>query len=405
MNRIASLLVFSFLLFFHFSRAQDNDTNHLQISMLTCSPGEELYSLFGHSAIRIVDSSRGTDVIFNWGTFDFDEPNFYLKFMRGKLLYFVSADNLQDFLYEYQYEGRSVTEQVLNLTLPEKIKIRHAVDSNMEGNNRFYRYDFVYDNCTTRIRDLIFNYVSGIHVSGQIVPPGTTFRNMIHHYLDHGGQPWSKLGIDILLGAKIDQPVTDNQAMFLPEYLMKAVDSSESPNGKLCESKKLILPRQTNGEVSGVYTPLILLTFLCAFLFVVHRLKTGWAKVLSRITDSFLLYITGIVGLLMVFMWFFTDHTACADNYNLLWAVPFNLIAAFLNRSKHRWLKTYFLILSIITALTLLTWFWLPQQLNIALIPVLLLLLYRYIIFYAADNTDARLYKRIVGYGEKVSSQ
>src|SRR5438552_15290709 len=114
MTRKASVflqLIFIFLS--NLSIAQADNSCRLQISVLTCSPGDELYSLFGHSALRIYDSANRTDIIYNWGTFNFDEPNFYIKFMRGKLLYFVSPDTLPDFLYVYQYEGSSVIEQIL----------------------------------------------------------------------------------------------------------------------------------------------------------------------------------------------------------------------------------------------------------------------------------------------------
>jgi hypothetical protein len=393
---------FIFVFLSNFSLAQTGTSCHLQISVLTCSPGDELYSLFGHSAIRIYDSTNRTDIIYNWGTFDFDEPDFYTKFMRGKLLYFVSPDQLPDFLYIYQYEGRSVTEQILNLSCDERKQIKHSVDSNMQGNNRFYKYDFLFDNCTTRIRDLIFNNVKGLHISGNIVPPGTTFRNMLYSYLDKGGQPWSKLGIDILLGAKIDKPVTSWQAMFLPEYLMKAFDSSQTNNKSIVDQRKLVLPQKNDGNISGVYIPLIVISIICTLIFLISILKAPWARSITKITDSLLLYITGVIGLLILFMWFFTDHVACADNYNLIWTIPTNVIIGFLVWRKPLWTKKYFLVLAVLTALSLLSWFWLPQQLNIALIPVLLLLLYRYIRLSTEQNISAETLKRFEHDAKKV---
>jgi len=123
---------------------QTDSSCGLRISVLTCSPGQDLYSLFGHNALRIIDTIKTADgyrikdSVYNWGTFDFDEPNFYFKFMRGKLLYFLSPDRLEDFMYEYRYEGRSVTEQILNISCAEKLKIKQLVSINMSGNNRFY---------------------------------------------------------------------------------------------------------------------------------------------------------------------------------------------------------------------------------------------------------------------------
>ncbi len=378
-RKLLWLLQWSFLLFPKKVSAQSDNTCGLQISVLTCSPGNELYSLFGHTALRINDSSNRTDIIYNWGTFDFDEPNFYTKFLRGNLLYYVSPGKLPVFLYEYQYEQRTVIEQILNLTCDEKKQIKQAVEVNMTGNNRFYKYDFLTDNCTTRIRDIIYNNVKKLKVAGDIVEPGTTFRNMLYHYLDNGGQPWSKLGIDVLLGAKIDHPATNKQAMFLPEYFMKALDSSVTINKSIVEQEKQLVSQQNEVSNSNKYTPLIVISIISVVIFCLSFLKKAWANTMMKFVDSFLLYITGVIGLLIVFMWFFTDHAACSDNFNLLWAIPANIVVGFLIWKKPVWTKMYFIILSVITALPLLCWFWLPQQLNLALIPFMLLLIYRYI--------------------------
>lgn len=379
MRKTVLLFCFLFNLFLNQPAIAQNDSAcHLRISILTCSPGNELYSLFGHSAVRITDSVAHTDVIYNWGTFDFDEPDFYTKFMRGKLLYFVSPDRLNEFLYVYEYEGRSVTEQVLKLTCGEKLKIKKAVDINMTGDNRFYKYDFLFDNCTTRIRDLLEKNIASFKVNTSIVDTGTTFRNMLYSYLDNGGQPWSKLGIDILLGSKIDKPVTNDQAMFLPEYLMKAIDFATDGNKTIVDSKRLLISQSDSTDKPGKYGPLFLIGFISLILLLLSLSNAGWAKMMTRISDNFLLYITGLIGILLFFMWFFTDHTACADNYNILWAMPLNFFVAFIFRKNADWTKKYFMANATICALTLLIWLWLPQQLNIALIPFVVLLTVRY---------------------------
>lgn len=131
-------------------------SSRLRISLLTCSPGKDLYAVFGHSALRIVDSVVGTDIVYNYGTFDFDDPDFYTKFVRGKLRYFLSQAHFADFMYEYDYFKRPVTEQVLKLTDAEKIALQKAIFDNLREENRYYQYDFLFDNCTTRLRDLIF---------------------------------------------------------------------------------------------------------------------------------------------------------------------------------------------------------------------------------------------------------
>lgn len=129
------------------------DSSRLRISLLTCTPGEELYSTFGHSALRVTDSNAVTDLVYNYGTFNFDDEGFYLKFARGKLLYYVSVELFRDFAANYQYENRGITEQVLNLSGEEKIRMRHFLEENLQPQNRYYKYDFFFDNCTTRLRE------------------------------------------------------------------------------------------------------------------------------------------------------------------------------------------------------------------------------------------------------------
>jgi hypothetical protein len=150
-----SLPVVLFILNAFWINAQEASTG-LRISLLTCSPGQELYSVFGHSALRIVDSAAGTDIVYNYGTFDFNDPDFYTKFVRGRLRYFLSQSSFADFMYEYAYFKRPVKEQVLSISSEEKHSIQQALFENISGENRFYRYDFLFDNCTTRLRDLIF---------------------------------------------------------------------------------------------------------------------------------------------------------------------------------------------------------------------------------------------------------
>ena len=235
-------LLFTFLLFtFYFSPAQSDSCN-IRISLLTCTPGPELYSTFGHSALRVVDSNNNTDLVFNYGTFDYFDPNFYTKFVKGKLLYFVSIDTLTSFLYEYEYYKRGITEQLINISCEEKQKMVAALFENAKEENKYYRYDFNYDNCTTRLRDMLEKAAGKQIESKNILPkPGTTFRNLIHVYLDRGGQQWSKLGIDMLLGNPMDKKVTNREAMFLPDYLLMAFDSSKLNGQPVVSEKKILL--------------------------------------------------------------------------------------------------------------------------------------------------------------------
>ncbi|SEA11007.1 protein of unknown function [Arachidicoccus rhizosphaerae] len=349
----------------------------LTVSLLTCSPGADLYSSFGHTAIRVQDRLLHTDFVFNYGTFQFDQPNFYLKFTRGKLEFMLSISTFEEFMYEYKVTQRSVTEQVLNLSNEQKDAILGFLKNNYLPQNRYYKYDFLYDNCATRIRDILFGLVKDTKINGQIVPDQTSFRDLIYHYLDKGGQPWSKLGIDILLGSRIDIPVDNNTAMFLPDYLSRGVDCATVVNKPYVLSEKKIIDLPAAISPSGKYLPLVVVSIFTLLLLTLYYLGKNWPK-LHLILDSLLLYITGLLGILLLFMWFGTDHQACKNNYNLLWAMPFNLVAGFFIYKPRKWLQKYFMILLIITALLLGFWWGLPQHFNIAILPFCILMLIRY---------------------------
>jgi hypothetical protein len=355
--------------------AQKDSSMHLKISLLTCSPGEELYSIFGHTALRITDSVQQTDLVYNYGTFNFEDPNFYTKFVRGKLDYFLSVDPIQNFLYGYNIEQRGITEQELILSKEEKKSIVQYLQQNLSGNNRFYKYDFLKDNCTTRIKDILIKY-AGLKVTQPLVKEGTTYRNMLYQYLDAGGMPWSKLGIDILLGSPTDKKVSKEESLFLPDYLMMATDSSINTNKHLMQQKKILL--QSNRSVENVinkYQPLLIFCVIFLLIQLLNIPQNNFFKKITLIINSLLLYVTGFLGILLVFMWLGTEHKACAYNYNLLWALPTNTVAAFFVWKNPSWLKKYFVITAIIYTLIFFIWFVLPQQLNVSLLPIILTLL------------------------------
>ncbi|MES2329407.1 MAG: DUF4105 domain-containing protein [Bacteroidota bacterium] len=368
-----SLFLIVFFSFF-IKRTEAQDSSHLRISLLTCAQGDELYSVFGHTALRIIDSVQHTDVVYNYGTFDFNDPDFYMKFTRGTLDYMLSAYYFQDFMAEYYAEKRTVTEQELVLTGDAKNNLNKALQENLAGAARYYKYVFNYNNCTSRIRDLLFQH-AGLKPDRQLVPAGTTCRNMLHEALDNGDQPWSKLGIDILLGSRIDKPVTIAESMFLPDYLMKGVDSSVHSHNILLDKK--IIYNSGVPQKQHHNWPLYLFSVIAVLSILVSSGKNKTAKRVTRFFDITLFLLTGLIGFLLLFMWFGTDHKACGANYNLLWALPTNLIVVFALWRNPRWLRKYFTACMIIHLLTVLLWFWLPQQLNIGLIPVVVLLLQR----------------------------
>ena len=371
-------LLIAFLLFaFYFSPAQ-TDSCGIRISLLTCTPGTELYSTFGHSAFRVVDTNNNIDIVFNYGTFDYYDPDFYAKFVKGKLLYFVDTSSIEDFMYEYEFFKRGVTEQAINIPCDEKQKLLSALYQNIKKENREYRYDFNYDNCTTRLRDMLEKAAGKQLESKNILPkPGTTFRNLIHVYLDRGGQQWSKLGIDMLLGNPMDKKVTNREAMFLPDYLLMAFDSSKLNGQPVVSEKKVLLDYFDAYKTKTGITPLIAFGILFLLIAALSIFVFKRWNLFLKIFDFFFFVIVGLIGMLILFMWFGTEHATCKNNFNLLWALPTHLPVAFMLFSRKQWVNSYFRFSFFYTIALLLAWFFLPQQFNIALLPVVGIILIR----------------------------
>ncbi len=350
------------------------DSSRLRISLLTCSPGAELYSTFGHSALRIVDSSTGTDIVYNFGVFDFYDPDFYLKFVKGKLLYYLDQQVFSDFIYGYALEGRQISEQVLAIPADRKKRLQWYLFNKIRPENRSYKYDFLYDNCTTRLQDLI---LKAIPEAGKIVcvprPGEQTFRKHLHSYLDGNGKDWAKLGIDILLGRRLDRIMTDQEAMFLPDYLEKGIDGTTMNGRPLVSEKIQILPRRLAAVPTSIPPMSLVVLGFIALMMIFASIKQQPVFVsLTHWGDVVLFLLTGLLGFLLIFMWTGTDHQICKENMNLLWALPTHLPAAFLTRSRNRWVKGYFKGVAWLSMILILGWPALTQSLNVSLIPVVI---------------------------------
>lgn len=365
------LLVFTCLL----CRSQDSCS--IRISLLTCSPGEELYSTFGHTAIRVVDETMGTDYVFNYGTFEFG-PDFYSKFVRGQLLYYLSVSTFPDFYQQYQYESRSIIEQVLNLDCRQKQSLLNALQLNAQPGNRNYLYDFLFDNCTTRAKEIIDNKSGGAVTFGDILgQKQPTFRELIYIYLDSGKQYWSKLGIDILLGAKMDRVASNEEAMFLPDNLMEGVDRGTINGRPLVQQKQTVLNMPRVSTEGKIFTPFVVFSVLLVLSVVLSFLVREWAQVLITVFDFLFFFLLGITGILLVFMWVGTDHKLTVNNYNLLWALPSHFVACFYVHKKQHWANKYFFFVFCLGILLLAAWWFLPQNMNEALLPIVMLIVFR----------------------------
>jgi hypothetical protein len=382
-----------FLLSFIFSflvSCLAQDSCFYRISLLTCAPGEELYSTFGHTALRVQNKATGDDIVYNYGTFEFG-PDFYTKFITGKLLYFLSVENFNEFIYTYQVESRSIQEQELQLSCAEKEKLLAALQTNAQERNRYYKYDFLIDNCTTRAKDIVAaNAASPVTYKNILPAKAPSFRDLIHSYLDAGGQDWSKLGIDILLGAKLDRKATNQEAMFLPDYLLKGFDSASTGGHPLVSAAQTILQMPSPLKETTFFSPALVFTALLVILVLLSFVKKPWARKIFPVFDFLFFFLLGIAGLLLLFMWFGTDHTVCKNNYNLLWAFPPNVVMAFFVHRKKRWATGYFFLLFWFSILLAVAWFFLPQQMNMALYPVLLLIIFRTWYLFKMDYNEER---------------
>lgn len=361
--------------------SKTQDSSHMRVSLLTCTPGDELYSTFGHTAIRIVDTSSQLDLVFNYGTFDFDDPGFYSKFVRGSLFYFLSVENFEDFKNAYFYTNRGITEQVLNFSAEEKIKIHDYLYENSKDENKYYQYDFLFDNCTSRVRDLIFTIKKNKTPLKPVTPSGYTFRNGIHEYLDKNEKEWSKLGIDILLGSPTDKIATTNETLFLPDNLMKEMNVLDSTDNSISSTSNLYDLPAVEKKKTGV-TPTQLFSFLLILAFGLSFNKHQKITTFVSGLDGLLFFTTGLIGCVLIFMWTSTEHEMCKNNYNLLWALPTNLILSFIRNKKNKFVQYCFGGTAIILLITVLNWKFWPQEMNSALIPIIIWLIWRSIFIF-----------------------
>ena len=382
---------------FIFSNKLDlsNNVGQTKISVLTCDPGNEIYSLFGHSALRLQNPVQGYDLVVNWGLFEFSENQFDFgyDFAKGRLKYFMGLQSATNFMEEYKGSRRGIREQILNLNKEEKFKLITLIENNYKPENRNYKYEFFYDNCSSRIRDLlktVFNEEIKFHSSSK--SNKFTFREIIHEYLKYN--PWLELGIDLVLGKKIDVLVNNENLMFLPENVEQILDSTYVKNNEV--QKKIVLSKNTliNSNIKKddlksikIYSWIILSITMLLLIIKEERLFNYWSVIN--------LFVVGTLGLVLLFMWFGTDHSGTKMNLNLLWASPlhfvliFCILKGYLNNFTY-WYLTFSIIL-IFT--TILFWFTLTQEFNAFVKPIILQLAIIYYYYFKKCNNQINLNK------------
>jgi Domain of unknown function (DUF4105) len=336
------------------------------VSLLTADAGTELYSTFGHSALRVCDPPNRVDQCYNYGTFDFDQPNFYVNFCRGKLLYSLNVEPFRYFERVYQREGRGVKEQVLQLNPAQVQRLFDLLQDNAQPENRNYKYDFFYDNCATRIRDIVAKASGNPDLLNQPYDLGDhTMRQLLRPSLKT--MPWTQFGIDLVLGQPTDAKATLRDAMFLPRYLETAFSVAKiNDTTALVSNTRTVVKALTIGDApTGSHAPLLAMSVLAGLVLA----GLLWPP-LARYIDPLFWFALGTAGLIMFLLWFFTDHSATKTNWNLLWALPTHLLVFWRSRRTTGWIPTYFKVAGALAGLALVGWAFFPQEMPLAGIPI-----------------------------------
>ncbi|QCX38834.1 DUF4105 domain-containing protein [Aureibaculum algae] len=381
-----SIIFILFLLFIvnGFSQ-QITLSDQAEISVITVDPGHNLYDTFGHSAFRVRDKVLRMDLAFNYGIFDYNTPNFYGKFAQGKLLYDLAAYPFSYFYRSYTEENRTIREQVLNLSLSEKQAFFDFLQNNAKPENKSYLYDFFYDNCATRLKDVAQNVLQEkvVFQTNFIEGKDETLRSLIHQYAQKK-HPWGTFGIDLALGSIIDKKATPKDYLFLPDNIYNTYAES-TINGQPIVKKTNVLFKAKDKETNGFkyFTPTIVFS-LIALLVIWITYHDHKKQKRSKVLDFTLFFVTGLIGVVVLLLWFATDHSATKDNYNFLWAFMPNIFVAFVLLKKEipNWVKKYILLVLVLLALTVVLWILQFQIFAMAIIPLLILLAVRYIFIY-----------------------
>ena len=376
MPKLIALLIFCAPFF---SSAQTL-SHYSDISILTIGPGNNLNDSFGHSAIRVKDYVMNYDLVFDFGRYDFNTPNFYLKFAQGQLDYELGVSYFEEFFDNYVLQGRSIKSQTLNLTVQQRQQFFAFLLNNSLPENNSYRYDFFYDNCANKIPKVLEQVLNdSLTYDRSKVIKSKTFRDLIYECVDKNS--WGSFGIDLALGSIIDRETSLEDQLFLPKYVHQNLESTKLSEGQsLVKKSETLLESEPKTTEASLFSPFVVLSFSGILILILTFLDYK-KKRQSKLLDALLFLITGIVGLIVLLLWFATDHSATAFNYNLLWAFAPNIfmVPVVYKKIPVRWLSRYikFLILLIILmGIHVLSGI---QVFSLALLPFIFALVIRYI--------------------------
>ncbi|QTE23063.1 lipoprotein N-acyltransferase Lnb domain-containing protein [Polaribacter cellanae] len=358
-----------------------------EVSIVTAGPGSELYEAFGHSAIRVKDPLLKLDLIYNYGMFDFNAPNFYINFAQGKLYYKLQSYDFKYFLRGYQIEKRWVKQQVLNLNQAEKQAFFMYLQNNARPENATYLYDPFFNNCATILRDIttliLKNKVNFKAVS--LESSGKTLRELMNAEIPHN--TWGNFGINLATGTILDKKREVTEYMYLPDYVFKnfknATIKIAGEIKPLVEKEETLLNFKEIKSNILFFNPILVFIILAVLAFFITY-KDIKKKTRTRSLDFIIFFITGLIGVILAYLWLFSSHKIVPNNFNILWAFAPNIIMAFFIFKKITkiWLQKYILILIGFILMIPILWIARVQSFPVAVIPLLILFLGRYVYLY-----------------------
>ena len=301
-------------------------SENTRISLITCTPGEELSARYGHTALRVCDPDNDIDIAFNYGIFDFNTDHFYWKFVKGETWYELGATPYWWFMREYEQTHRPVYEQVLNLTAEQREHIWQRLVENYQPENRQYLYNFVFDNCATRPYYLIENALGDSLQSDYTGYTGTSYRKFIRHYT--GSRSWANAGINLLFGPKADKPMSSEQRLFLPEELMLYMQQAHLSDGTPIVSESRIAPFEIARTpwYTSWYMGLVLYFLLICLISWIDRRRGKWSYgVEIAVAIPYVLLL-----IIVTFLTFFSCHPLVGFSWRLLILPLTHLCARFI---------------------------------------------------------------------------
>jgi len=303
-------------------------SNDATISLLTCGPGPEVYTYFGHSALRVTDPANKIDRVYNYGTFDFNIPNFYGKFIQGKCYYMLSIVRFQGFVPDYIEEQRFIKERQLNITQEDKQELFNLLEINYLPENRHYWYDFFMDNCSTRVRDIVIKATGGKYLWTPDTDRQLSYRQLIMPYINLNN--WARTGILLMLASGADTKATQQGYMFLPDQMHRLFAEAKLADGTpLCKPEKILFePEYPKPIGTGLAHPYVFFSVLLVLSWIITFFRRSPATLVKSFYSA-LFFISGGLGCVFAFMWFFSSFTVCHANLNLAWAFPLNIFLAF----------------------------------------------------------------------------